>query len=86
VTNLALVDDKVAPVGRRRRVDLERAKRLMAEHSLDIIDEKSIAHGMQLITAQGAILTVYDSGKCVAGVERESSARREHQSNGQCER
>jgi predicted nucleotide-binding protein len=51
-------------------MDLERARRLMAEHSLDIIDERQLAHGTQLITAQGAILTIYDSGKCVPGGKR----------------
>ena len=48
---------------------IETAKALMAQHGLEIICEEALpnGYGIQLKTAQGPLLTVYNSGKCVPG-------------------
>jgi hypothetical protein len=54
-------------------MDIETAKRLLEEHGLHIIGENDLnsGAGVQLRTAEGPILSVYKSGKCVPGGKRQ---------------
>lgn len=54
-------------------MDVETARKLMAESGLNIVSEDDLNNGMgvQLRTAQGPILSVYKTGKCVAGGKRQ---------------
>jgi hypothetical protein len=54
-------------------MDLETAKRLFAEHGLTIVAEADLNNraGTQLRTAEGPILSIYKSGKCVPGGKRQ---------------
>lgn len=47
----------------------EEAKELLERNGFDVTTEESLSsgHGVQLRTAQGPMLTVYNSGKCVPG-------------------
>ena len=54
-------------------MDLETAKRLFEQHGLTIISDERLpdGRGTQLRTAEGPMLAVYDSGKCVPGGKRQ---------------
>jgi predicted nucleotide-binding protein len=54
-------------------MDVETAKRLCAEQGLTIIAETDLntGAGVQLRTAEGPILSIYKSGKCVPGGKRQ---------------
>jgi predicted nucleotide-binding protein len=53
-------------------MDPETAKRLVAEHGLTVVSENDLNNGIgvQLRTAEGPILSVYKTGKCVPGGKR----------------
>lgn len=48
-------------------MDLDTARRLAEHHGLILMSEDRVQYGTQLRFARGAVLTVYDSGKCVKG-------------------
>ncbi len=55
------------------RIDLSDARRLIAKSALTIVAERDLNHGqgVQLRTAEGPILSVYNTKKCVLGGTRQ---------------
>jgi predicted nucleotide-binding protein len=67
---------RMMPRGRRRTMDLENAKSLLANAGLKFSEQPLLdGHGTQLRVDGGPVVTVYHSGKCVLGGKKQELIR-----------